>query len=94
MLADHQPRIGSIEISSNNFRHKTLPVFIKTDYENLNEKVQNQDWKAVIDLNNTQNSVDNLLSTFHSIIKASSTEFTLKANKLEFRKPWMTAKLH
>ena len=71
-----------------------MPVFIKTDYKNLNQKVQNQDWKAVIDLNNSQNSVNNLLSTFHTIIKASSTEFTPKANKLDFRQPWMTAKLH
>ena len=94
LLADHQPCIGSIEISSNSFRHKTLPVFIKTDYKTLNEKVQNQDWKAVIDLNNSQNSMDNFLSTFHTIIKASSTEITPKANKLDFRKPWMTNKLH
>ena len=38
--------------------------------------------------------MDNFLSTFHTIIKASSTGITPKANKLDFRKPWMTNKLH
>ena len=38
--------------------------------------------------------MENFLSKFHSIVKASSTEITPTANKLDFRKPYMITKLH
>ena len=86
LLADHQPCIISIEISSQFANKSKHTIFTKTDYKALRNKVEEHDWSRIIDPCSVQLSMENFLSTFEALIKSSSTEVKAKV-------PWMTRDL-
>ena len=93
LLADHQPCIISIEISSQFANKSKHTIFTKTDYKALRNKVEEHDWSRIIDPCSVQLSMENFLSTFEALIKSSSTEVKAKVHKVNFKQPWMTRDL-
>ena len=93
LLADHQPCIISIEISSQFANKSNHTNLTKTDLKASSNKVEEHDWSRIIDPCSVQLSMGNFLSTFEALIKSSSTEVKAKVHKVNIKQPWMTRDL-